>query len=145
MKAEIKNANIRGCKCGINKSGEPYILVYAEDEDGNSGELIDKNMERKDIYKKNTVVDIKADIGFGKYAAVRIIDILQKEQTGDGEKNSRKKGRRGITEDIKNRVENLYNNDNLTCVEITKVCNISESSVFRIMRERRQIMHDEET
>lgn len=52
MKAEIKNANIRGCKCGINKSGEPYILVYAEDEDGNSGELIDKNMERKDIYKK---------------------------------------------------------------------------------------------
>lgn len=57
----------------------------------------------------------------------------------------RKKGRRGITEDIKNRVENLYNNDNLTCVEIAKVCNISESSVFRIMRERRQIMHDEET
>lgn len=145
MKAEIKNANIRGCKCGINKSGEPYILVYAEDEDGNSGELIDKNMERKDIYKKNTVVDIKADIGFGKYAAVRIIDILQKEQTGDGEKKGRKKGRRGITEDIKNRVENLYNNDNLTCVEIAKVCNISESSVFRIMRERRQIMHDEET
>lgn len=145
MKAEIKNANIRGCKCGINKSGEPYILVYAEDEDGNSGELIDKNMERKDIYKKNTVVDIKADIGFGKYAAVRIIDILQKEQTGDGEKNSRKKGRRGITEDVKKRVESLYDDDKLTCIEIAKVCNISESSVFRIMRERRQLMQDEET
>ena len=62
MKAEIKNANIRGCECGVNKSGEPYILVYAEDEDGEYGELIDKNMDRKDIYKRNAVVDIKADI-----------------------------------------------------------------------------------
>lgn len=145
MKAEIKNANIRGCECGVNKSGEPYILVYAEDEDGEYGELIDKNMDRKDIYKRNAVVDIKADIVFGKYATARIIDVLQKERTDDGEKKGRKKGRRGITEDIKNRVENLYNNDNLTCVEIAKVCNISESSVFRIMRERRQIMHNEET
>lgn len=82
MKAEIKNANIRGCECGINKSGEPYILVYAEDEDGEYGELIDKNMDRKDIYKRDTVVDITADIVFGKYAAVRIIDVVQKEKAG---------------------------------------------------------------
>lgn len=136
MKAEIKNANIRGCECGINKSSEPYILVYAEDEDGEYGELIDKNMDRKDIYKRDTVVDITADIVFGKYAAVRIIDVVQKEQEDDGKKKGRKKGRRGITEDVKKRVESLYEDDKLTCTEIAKVCGISRASVFRIMHER---------
>lgn len=50
----------------------------------------------------------------------------------------RKKGRRGIDSKTKERVVELYNADELTVPEIARVCKVSESSVFRIMRERRE-------
>ena len=46
---------------------------------------------------------------------------------------AKKKGRRGISENTKQTVQKLYNEDNMTCEEIAKVCGISRSSVFRIM------------
>lgn len=46
---------------------------------------------------------------------------------------TKKKGRRGISENTKQTVEKLYNEDNMTCDEIAKACGISRASVFRIM------------
>lgn len=57
----------------------------------------------------------------------------------------RKKGRRGIDDKTKDKVAALYRADKLTVPEIARVCKISESSVFRIMRERRVEASGKET
>ena len=54
-------------------------------------------------------------------------------------------GRPRISEATKDLVVKLYNEDKLSCVEIARACNISKSSVFRIMNERRAKAEDAET
>jgi len=67
--------NIRGCQPGVNKKGESYLLVRLEDESGAPYELIDKDMERQQHYKRNTDMDLTLDISVrGKYTTLRIID-----------------------------------------------------------------------
>lgn len=48
----------------------------------------------------------------------------------------RKVGRPRIDEKTRNLVVTLYNQDNLTCEQIAKACNIGRTSVFRIINER---------
>lgn len=49
----------------------------------------------------------------------------------------RKAGRKPIKGEVKDRVVKLYAADELTVDEICRVCGVSKSSVFRILRERR--------
>lgn len=49
----------------------------------------------------------------------------------------RRAGRRPIKQEVKERVVKLYAANELTIDEICKVCEVSKSSVFRILRERR--------
>ena len=49
----------------------------------------------------------------------------------------RKVGRPAISETTKNLVVKLYNEDKLTCEEIAESCNISKSSLFRIINEKK--------
>lgn len=51
-------------------------------------------------------------------------------------------GRPPISETIKNAVIKLYNDDSMTCEDIAKVCNISKSSVFRIIKKERQTINE---
>jgi len=46
-------------------------------------------------------------------------------------------GRKRIKEEVRERVIRLYNADELTIDEIVRVCGVSKSSVFRILREGR--------
>lgn len=48
-----------------------------------------------------------------------------------------KGGRPPIREETKDIVVKLYNEDRLSCMQIARACNISKSSVFRIIAERR--------
>lgn len=48
-------------------------------------------------------------------------------------------GRPKINNETQDLVIRLYNEDSMTCDEIAKACNISRSSVFRIIRERRSL------
>lgn len=52
-------------------------------------------------------------------------------------------GRPPISEETKDLVVRLYNEDTMTCVQIAKACNISKASVFRIVNERRQKSNEE--
>lgn len=79
MKAMIENVNIRGCEAGVNKKGEPYLIVRFEDETGKAYELIDKEMDRQVYYKRNTDMDLTVDISMGKYTTIRIIDARKIE------------------------------------------------------------------
>lgn len=46
-------------------------------------------------------------------------------------------GRPQINEETKKLVARLYDEDEMTCAQIARACNIGEASVFRIMKERR--------
>lgn len=74
MKAKIENVNIRGHEVKTNKNGEPYVIVRFEDETGKAYELVDKDVERADFYKRNTDMDLTVTIDIGKYTTIRIID-----------------------------------------------------------------------
>lgn len=55
------------------------------------------------------------------------------------EKVTRKRkptGRPPINEATKDLIVRLYNEDTMTCKQIAEACNISERSVYRIIRER---------
>lgn len=75
MKAIINNIEIRGHEAKANKNGEPYLLVRFEDETGKAYELVDKDMERQEYYKRGTVGTLTVDISIGKYTTIRIINF----------------------------------------------------------------------
>ena len=79
MKAIIKNANIRGCEAKKNKKDEDYLIVRFEDETGKPCELVDKDMERQQYYKRDTSGDMFIDISIGKWTTIRIIDFKIQE------------------------------------------------------------------
>ena len=74
MKAIIENVNIRGHEVKTNKNGEPYVIVRFEDETGKAYELVDKDVERADFYKRNTDMELTVTIDIGKYTTIRIVD-----------------------------------------------------------------------
>lgn len=75
MIAKIDNANIRGCEVKQNKKGEPYILVRFEDQTGKPCELVDKDMDRQQYYKRDTVGTLTIEITITKYTTIRITDF----------------------------------------------------------------------
>lgn len=74
VKAKIENANIRGCEKRQNKKGEDYLLVRFEDETGAPCEMVDKEIDRQQYYKRNTDMDLYIDIDMGRFTTIRIID-----------------------------------------------------------------------
>ena len=53
-------------------------------------------------------------------------------------------GRPPIGEATKSLVIRLYNEDKMTCADIAKACNISRSSLFNIINERKKEYGNEE-
>ena len=84
MKALVKNVNIRGCEEKVNKRGEGYLLVRFEEESGAPQVLVDKDLERKQSYKRGQDMDLWIDISLGsKYVNVRIISAEPAEGTSN--------------------------------------------------------------
>lgn len=76
IKATINNVNIRGCEPRENKNGDPYLIVRYEDETGSPCELVDKGVERRSFYKRDTDGTLFIEIDVGKqYTNIRIIDF----------------------------------------------------------------------
>lgn len=89
MKAVIHNANIRGREVKTNKQGGKYILVrYEEDETGKPQELVDKDMDRADCYKRDKLMDLYIDIDQGRFTNIRIIDAQEVAMSSAGEARS---------------------------------------------------------
>lgn len=77
MKAIINDIEIRGHEVKANKNGEPYIIVRFEDETGKAYELVDKDMDRQEYYKRGKIGTLTVDISIGKYTTIRIIDFKE--------------------------------------------------------------------
>ncbi len=78
MKAQINNVCIRGCEPKTNRNGEGYLLVRFEESTGAPAELVDKNMSRREYYKRDMIGDITIDIQMGKWTNIRIVDFRER-------------------------------------------------------------------
>jgi len=83
MRCNIPNVNIRGREEKTNKNGDPYLLVRFEDETGKPQELVDKMMERKTAYVRDTMGTLHIDIDIkSKWHNVRIVGFTP-DQKGE--------------------------------------------------------------
>lgn len=79
MRATVIDACIRGCEEKTNKNGDAYLLVRLEDDTGKAAELVDKDLDRKQYYKRDTIGDVLIDIDLGsKWKTTRIVDFTIK-------------------------------------------------------------------
>lgn len=72
MVVKAENVEVRGCEKKTNKKGEPYLIVNVDDERGKRSELVDKDMENEQFYKRGTIGDLWLNMSIGKYATVTI-------------------------------------------------------------------------
>lgn len=72
MVVKAENVEVRGCERKTNKKGEPYLIVNVDDERGKRSELVDKDMENEQFYKRGTIGDLWLNMSIGKYATVTI-------------------------------------------------------------------------
>ena len=67
MTVKLENIEIRGHEVKESKKdGKPYMVVRFEDETGKAHEILDRDMENQQYYKRGTVGDIYADLDIGK-------------------------------------------------------------------------------
>lgn len=75
MKALIENVNIRGCERKTNKNGDEYLLIRFEESNGQAQQIVDKDMEREQYYKRGTDMNLTINIDISKnYTNLRVLD-----------------------------------------------------------------------
>lgn len=77
-KVKLENVEIRGCERRISKKEDAreYLLVRFEDETGKPLEIVDRDIEREQYYKRGTIGDIYADLNIGKnFTTIAVIDF----------------------------------------------------------------------
>lgn len=73
MKAIVKNIEVRGSEIKTSaKTGNEYIIVRFEDETGAAQELIDRDMDNAEYYKRGVHGDLLIDIRTGKFTNIEI-------------------------------------------------------------------------
>ncbi len=79
--AKLENINIRGSEIKKNmKNGEPYCIVRFEDEAGRPNDIVDKDEERFEFYKKNLIGDMWISIYQSRdYTTLRVVDFKIKK------------------------------------------------------------------
>lgn len=83
MKLRTLNLEVRGVEEKMSKkTGNPYLLVRVEDEDGAWLNLVDRDMDDKELYKKGNYYDFLLDIQIRKeYTSVSVIDMNERVNT----------------------------------------------------------------
>lgn len=75
MIGKFENLEVRGYEEKVSKIGNRYLIVRAEDETGKLNELMDKNLDRAQYYKKGTQGDFYLQLTLGRYTNVEIKDF----------------------------------------------------------------------
>ena len=66
---------VRGYEEKVSKIGNPYLIIRAEDETGKLNELMDKNLDRAQYYKKGTRGNFYLQITLGRFTNIEIKDF----------------------------------------------------------------------
>lgn len=76
MKIKAENIEIRGVEIRQSKkTANEYLIVRVEDETGRSYELLDRDLENKDCYKRGIECDLTMDLRMGKYSSLTILKM----------------------------------------------------------------------
>ena len=81
LKMVVENVNIRGAELRTSKNGNSqYLIVRFEDETGRAQELIDRDLERQEFYKRDTQGNLVVNVDIGKFANLAIVDFKINKQ-----------------------------------------------------------------
>lgn len=76
-----KDLEIRGKEKKTSaKTGNEYIVVRVEDETGKPIELLDRNLEHFDEYKRGKMADFTLNLDIGKYTNISVRDFTIKTE-----------------------------------------------------------------
>lgn len=76
MKVIAKNLEIRGSEVKkSSKTNNEYIIVRVEDETGQSYELLDRDLDNKDCYKRGIQCDMTLELRLGMYTSVSVVKM----------------------------------------------------------------------
>lgn len=76
MKLQAQNFEIRGYEIKESKkTGNKYIVVRVEDETGERGNLIDRDVDNAPYYKRGTIADFVLNYQTGQYTSLSVVQV----------------------------------------------------------------------
>ena len=68
----LKNAEVRGVERKTSNKGNEYLIVRIDDERGERSELLDRDVDNEQYYKRGTFGDFLLHVSIAKYAKCEI-------------------------------------------------------------------------
>lgn len=68
----LKNAEVRGVERKTSSKGNEYLVVRVDDERGERSELLDRDVDNEQYYKRGTYGDFLLHVTIAKYAKCEI-------------------------------------------------------------------------
>lgn len=68
----LKNAEVRGVERKTSNKGNEYLVVRIDDERGERSELLDRDVDNEQYYKRGTFGDFLLHVSIAKYAKCEI-------------------------------------------------------------------------
>ena len=68
----LKNAEVRGVERKMSSKGNEYLIVRVDDERGERSELLDRDLDNEQYYKRGTFGDFLLHITIAKYAKCEV-------------------------------------------------------------------------
>lgn len=68
----LKNAEVRGVERNTSNKGNEYLIVRVDDERGERSELLDRDLDNEQYYKRGTFGDFLLHVAIAKYANCEI-------------------------------------------------------------------------
>lgn len=68
----LKNAEVRGVERKTSNKGNEYLIVRVDDERGERSELLDRDLDNEQYYKRGTFGDFLLHISMAKFAKCEV-------------------------------------------------------------------------
>ena len=68
----LKNAEVRGVERKTSSKGNEYLVVRVDDERGERSELLDRDLDNEQYYKRGTFGDFLLHITMAKFAKCEV-------------------------------------------------------------------------
>ena len=68
----LKNAEVRGVERKMSSKGNEYLIVRVDDERGERSELLDRDLDNEQYYKRGTFGDFLLHITMAKFAKCEV-------------------------------------------------------------------------
>ena len=76
----LKNAEVRGVERKTSSKGNEYLVVRVDDERGERSELLDRDLDNEQYYKRGTFGDFLLHITMAKFAKCEVKQFRAAEE-----------------------------------------------------------------